>query len=62
METPEMPSSVIQSIAAVFVALADASGTLPKARQILADALDDGVISDPVARCIIEACAESEVR
>jgi hypothetical protein len=46
-----------QTLAAIFVALGDASGTLPEAKRILSRALKDGVITDPTARAVIRACA-----
>lgn len=49
-----------QSIAAIFVALGDAGGTLTHAKKILAQSLQDGAVSDPIARCIIEACASAD--
>jgi hypothetical protein len=48
-----------QAIAALFVALADSGGTLVKAQEILANALADGVITDPLARSILSACAKA---
>jgi len=46
-----------QMLAAIFIALGDAGGTLPEAKRILSRALKDGVITDPTARAVIAACA-----
>jgi len=62
MEQGHMNSTTIQTMAAIFVALAESSGTLPRARRILSDALDDGVITDPIARDFIECIAEGSRR
>jgi len=48
-----------QSIAAIFVALGEATKTLPRAKTILAQSLRDGVITDPGAQRIIGACADA---
>jgi hypothetical protein len=50
-----------QMFAAIFVALGDASGTLPDAKRILSRALKDGVITDPMARAVIGACATADI-
>ena len=43
----------LEVAAALFVAAADSTGTLPRANRILRDALDDGAVTDPIARAII---------
>jgi len=50
--------TIAQSVAAIFVALSEATGALPRAKKILAQSLRDGAITDSAARSIIKACAE----
>src|SRR5437899_1905690 len=49
-----------ESLGAVWVALFEALDPDQRARasRVLADALDDGAISDPLARCLVESIAE----
>jgi hypothetical protein len=49
-----------ESLGAIWVALSDAMEPHQRATasRVLADALEDGAITDPLARCLIEAIAE----
>ena len=59
LEVPEM-ESVLQVVAALYVALSEANGSPRAANQILRDAIDDRVIDDPLAIGILRSLAHDE--
>src|SRR5262249_3425581 len=54
---PMKKQTLLEVAAALFVAAADSTGTLPRAKEILRDALDDGAVTAPTTRTIIANCA-----
>jgi hypothetical protein len=52
--------SVLQVVAALYVALSEANGSPRAANQILRDAIDDRVIDDPLAIGILRSLAHDE--